>query len=197
MAVPSIPALLVKISLSPALAPAAVTYLPFSVKPMMQPTTIGLAKPGVDSQCPPTMAMPKSFAALCIWVLMVSTILLSAFSGSIMHEKKKAGSTPKVATSLAFTFMASQPMRSTAPVIGIHGDDCVFVSKIQDCAVYSCGWPKVTSLRAAPRFLKTTSFRMSMGIFPGGSFMLYPLLNLAFKLWENSENSMHDWHGNY
>ena len=116
-----------------------------------------------------------------IWVLMVSTILLSAFSGSMMHEKKKAGSTPKVAMSLALTFMASQPMRSTAPVMGSM-ETMAFLLPISKTAPSTpAAGPKVTSLRGAPRFLKTTSFRMSMGIFPGGKLhSCNPLLESSF-----------------
>ena len=111
-----------------------------------------------------------------------------------MHEKKKAGSTPNVATSLALMFMASHPIRSIAPVIGSIETTAFLVPISRIAPSTPVLGPKITSLRAAPKFLKTTSFRMSMGIFPGGNFMLIPLLEVAFKLWENPLHSNHDWH---
>lgn len=105
---------------------------------------------------------------------MISTVFLLDFSGSRMHERKNDGCTPKVEMLLAFTFTASQPILSSAPVIG-----SIFVIKdlsprsMTALSIPAAG-PKVTSLRFAPRFSKTTCFRISAGIFPGGSVITNP-----------------------
>jgi len=115
------------------------------------------------------MAMPSSWAAWPIWLLMVSTMVLSAPCGSIKHEKRNAGSTPKVEMSFALTLTASQPMRSTAPVIGSMETMSDFSPRSITVPSTPVVGPRVISLRWAPRFLKTTSFSTSTGIFPGGN----------------------------
>jgi hypothetical protein len=103
---------------------------------------------------------------------MVSRVFLSPFSGSNIHDENNVGSTPKVAMSLAFTLTASQPIRSTAPVIGsIESIRDLFPMSITAPSNPADG-PKTTSSRLTPKFLKTTSFKMSTGIFPSGSFSL-------------------------
>ena len=116
-------------------------------------TELGIDELGIHGKLqtilrkPPTIAIPNFIAALCIWLLIVSTILLSEFSGSIMHEKKKAGSTPKVATSLALTFIASHPTRSTAPVMGSIETIAFLFPKSKTAPSTPAAGPKVTSLR--------------------------------------------------
>ena len=99
---------------------------------------------------------------------MVSTICLFAFSGSKIHDRKKAGSTPNVAMSFALMFTASQPIRSIAPVMGSTETIRELFPTFITAPSNPAAGPKTTSLRFAPRFLKITSLRTWIGIFPKG-----------------------------
>jgi len=148
---------------------------------------MGWVKLGVDSACPPTIAMFSSWAAWFIWALMVCTMFLWAFWGSMRHVKRKAGSAPDVAMSFAFTLTASHPMRSWAPVMGSMEMMRDFSPMSMTALSMPAVGPTLISLRGVPKFLKTICLRMSMGIFPGGRVIVdTSLVFLAFELWENA-----------
>jgi len=84
-------------------------------------------------------------------------------------KEKKAGSTPKVATSFALIFTASQPIRSMAPVIGSIEATRDFSPRSITAPSKPAEGPITTSSRLNPRFLKITSASISIGTFPKGS----------------------------
>jgi len=158
---------------------------------MAQPMTIGVLRWGVVSQCPPMIAIPSSSAAVPICLVIVSTVVFVDFSGRSMVESMNFGWQPNVATSFALMFTASQPMLSVAAVMGSIEEIMEVFPMLMTAPSIPADGPRAISGRSAPRFLKTVSFRISRGIFPGGKVMYVHSRDVirseAFKLCSRTE----------
>ncbi len=166
MAVPSRPALLVRIMLSPGRAPELVTRFSLVTLPTAVALTTTWFTTGVISVCPPRTATLISAAVWCIsWISGARTS--SPVPGGRRRVKRMpTGSAPVAATSLQETWTASLPRSAVAPVIGSVDRTSRYLPRSRTAQSSPNFGPTRTSLRLAPAKGRTALSSISGGIFP-------------------------------